>query len=160
MNGRVSKCLFSTVDRAILLGEIDHRASPLLKTTVSRCFGGINLNKQSSNVSCPHWFSKSIVAMFLSALPVLEPQLVQAQQTRKTSDAVLDWNDTALAAIQTLELRPPIATYCLAMAHAAIFDAVNSIIGDYQPYVAPVSAPPDASADAAAAQAGHECSWR
>jgi hypothetical protein len=46
------------------------------------------------------------------------------------------------------------------MAHAAIFDAVNSIIGDYQPYVAPVSAPPDASADAAAAQAGHECSWR
>ena len=114
------------------------------------------MNKQSSNVSCPHWFSKSIVAMFLSALPVLVPQLVQAQQTRTTSDAVLDWNATSIAAIQTLELPPPIATYCLAMAHAAIFDAVNSIIGDYQPYVAPVSAPPDASADAAAAQAGHD----
>jgi hypothetical protein len=72
------------------------------------------------------------------------------------SDAVLDWNDTALAAIQTLDLPPPIASYCLAMAHAAIFDAVNSIIGDYQPYVARVSAPPGARAAAAAAQAGHD----
>jgi hypothetical protein len=35
-------------------------------------------------------------------------------------------------------------------------DAVNSIIGDYQPYVAKVSAPPGASAAAAAAQAGHD----
>ena len=72
------------------------------------------------------------------------------------SDAVLDWNNTALKAIETLELPPPIASYCLAMAHAAIFDAVNSIIGDYQPYVAPVSAPPGARAAAAAAQAGHD----
>jgi len=72
------------------------------------------------------------------------------------SDAVLDWNNTALTAIEKLELPPPIASYCLAMAHAAIFDAVNSIIGDYQPYVAKVSAPPGARAAAAAAQAGHD----
>ena len=71
------------------------------------------------------------------------------------SDAVLDWNNTALTAIETLGLPPPIASYCLAMAHAAMFDAVNSIIGDFQPYVAPVSAPPGARA-AAAAQAGHD----
>ena len=125
---------------ALLLQKKMYVASPLLRTTVSRCFGGTNLNKQSSNISYPRWFSKSIVAIFLSALPVLVPQLAQAQQTSKTSDAVLDWNDTALAAIQTLRLPPPIASYCLAMAHAAIFDAVNSIIGDYEPYVAPVSA--------------------
>ena len=55
------------------------------------------------------------------------------------SDAVLDWNNTALTAIETLELPPPIAGYCMAMAHAAIFDAVDSIIGDYQPYVTKVS---------------------
>lgn len=72
------------------------------------------------------------------------------------SDAVLDWNNTALTAIETLDLLPPIAGYCMAMAHAAIFDAVNSIIGDYQPYVTKVSAPPGASAAAAAAQAGHD----
>ena len=97
------------------------------------------MNKQDSNISYPRWFSKSIVAVLFSALP-----LAQAQQTSKTSDTVLEWNDTALAAIQTLGLPPPIASYCMAMAHAAIFDAVNSILGDYQPYVAPVSAPPGA----------------
>jgi hypothetical protein len=70
--------------------------------------------------------------MFLSALPVLVPQLVQAQQTGKTSDVVLGWNDTALAAIQTLELRPPIATYCLAMALAAIFDNKRLIAASLQ----------------------------
>ena len=111
--------------------------------------------------------------LFLLAAPLLFPQdtvtaspknlttwniktAKQVEATLDKSDAVLDWNDTALAAIQTLELPPPIATYCLAMAHAAIFDAVNSIIGDYQPYVAPVSAPPGARAAAAAAQAGHD----
>jgi len=72
------------------------------------------------------------------------------------SDAVLDWNNTALTAIDSLGLPPPIASYCLAMSHAAIFDAVNSIIGGYRPYVAPVSAPPGARAAAAAAQAGHD----
>jgi hypothetical protein len=65
--------------------------------------------------------------------------------TNHGSDAVLDWNNTALTAIETLDLVPPIAGYCMAMAHAAIFDAVNSIIGDYQPYVTKVSAPPGAS---------------
>ena len=72
------------------------------------------------------------------------------------SDAVLDWNNTALTAIETLELPPPIASYCMAMSHAAIFDAVNSIIGDFHPYVTKVSAPPGARAAAAAAQAGHD----
>jgi len=72
------------------------------------------------------------------------------------SDAVLDWNNTALTAIETLGLPPPLASYCLAMSHAAMFDAVNAIIGDYQPYVSPISAPPGARAAAAAAQAGHD----
>ncbi len=76
--------------------------------------------------------------------------------TNPGSDAVLDWNNTGLTAIETLDLAPPIAGYCMAMAHAAIFDAVNSIIGDYQPYVTKVSAPQGASAAAAAAQAGHD----
>src|SRR3974377_1184295 len=55
------------------------------------------------------------------------------------SDAVLDWNNTALTAIEKLELPPPIASYCLAMAHAAMFDAVNYILGCFQHHAAPVS---------------------
>src|SRR6476620_4226339 len=65
--------------------------------------------------------------------------------TNHGSDAVLDWNNTALTAIETLDLVPPIAGYCMAMAHAAIFVAVNTIIGVYEPYVAKVSSPPRAS---------------
>jgi hypothetical protein len=80
---------------------------------------------------------------------------VEATITTKGSDAVLDWNNTALTAIETLKLPPPIASYCLAMAHAAIFDSVNSIIGDYQPYVAKLNAPPGTRAEAAG-QAGHD----
>ena len=105
--------------------------------------------------------------IFLLAAPLLLAQDVKVAPrnakaveatitTNAGSDAVLDWNNTALTAIETLELPPPIASYYLAMAHAAIFDAVNSIIGDYEPYVAPVSAPPGARAAAAAAQAGHD----
>src|SRR5689334_24194189 len=85
--------------------------------------------------------------LFLLVAPLLlaqdavkvAPRNAKAVETTITandgSDAVLDWNNTALTAIETLELPPPIAGYCMAMAHAAIFDAVNSIIGDYQPYV-------------------------
>jgi len=109
----------------------------------------------------------AVSLLFLFAAPLLLAQdgvkvaprnanAVEATITANAgSDAVLDWNNTALTAIETLELPPPIASYCLAMAHAAMFDAVNSIIGDFQPYVAPVSAPPGARA-AAAAQAGHD----
>ena len=110
----------------------------------------------------------AVSLLFLFAAPLLLAQdgvkvaprnanAVEATITANAgSDAVLDWNNTALTAIETLELPPPIASYCLAMAHAAMFDAVNSIIGDYQPYVAKVSAPPGARAAAAAAQAGHD----
>src|SRR5579864_3306821 len=108
---------------------------------------------------------KAAVSLFflLVAPLLLAPDAVKAaprnanavEATITGSDAVLDWNNTALTAIETLELPPPIAGYCMAMAHAAIFDAVNSIIGDYQPYVAKVSARRGARA-AAAAQAGHD----
>jgi len=81
-----------------------------------------------------------------------------ALSTESNSNLIQRWkrrgprlNNTAFTAVETLELPPPIASYCLAMAHAAMFDAVNSIIGDYQPYVvAPVSAPPSARAAVAA----------
>jgi len=103
-----------------------------------------------------------LVAPLLSAQDAIEVAPRNANTVEATiaakdgSDAVLDWNNTALTAIETLELPPPIAGYCMAMAHAAIFDAVNSIIGDYQPYVAKASVLPGARAAAAAAQAGHD----
>ena len=49
----------------------------------------------------------------------------------------------------------PVQTRVMAMVHAAMFDAVNAIERKYSVYAVDVSAPPGASADAAAARAAH-----
>ncbi|KYF83700.1 chloroperoxidase [Sorangium cellulosum] len=78
-------------------------------------------------------------------------------------DAVLDWNAVALAAIArdySDPTRPPEqggptrTSRALAIVHAAIYDAVNSIVPEYEPYIVYTRAP-DASVDAAVATAAH-----
>lgn len=71
------------------------------------------------------------------------------------ADEVLDWNATALDAIRADRTAPPIAARNLAMAHAAIYDAVNAIATTHEPYLSRPQAPPDASQPAAAASAAH-----
>jgi hypothetical protein len=71
------------------------------------------------------------------------------------ADAVLDWNVTALKTTAAAAFNPPVESRNLAIVHAAMFDAVNSIIGEYHPYAVEFSAPQGASPDAAAAAAAH-----
>jgi hypothetical protein len=72
------------------------------------------------------------------------------------ADVVTDWN----AAFEASLLNPsergprvPIRTW--AIMHAAMFDAVNGIVGKYQPCHVTESAPPGARAEAAAIQAAY-----
>lgn len=44
----------------------------------------------------------------------------------------------------------------LAMLHVAMFEAINSIVGKYTPYIARISAPPGSSVEAAASSAAHD----
>jgi hypothetical protein len=71
------------------------------------------------------------------------------------ADVVLDWNviavNTAIANGQT----PFAQARYAAIAQLAVFEAVNAITGDYQPYLGTITAPPGASADAAAIQAAY-----
>jgi hypothetical protein len=69
------------------------------------------------------------------------------------ADAVLDWN---LIAVNTTAPSGPFgqARY-VAIAQLAVFEAVNAITGDYQPYLGTIGAPHDASPDAAAIQAAY-----
>src|SRR3569833_1113112 len=82
-----------------------------------------------------------LVAPLLSAQDAIEVAPRNANTVEATiaakdgSDAVLDWNNTALTAIETLELPPPIAGYCMAMAHAAFFVVVFSFFGVFLPFV-------------------------
>jgi len=73
-----------------------------------------------------------------------------------TSDAVvLEWNEIAINAI--LPNGPPFtAARFMTIVQLAVFEAVNSISGKYQPYLGTVSAPAGASQEAAAIVASHD----
>ena len=72
------------------------------------------------------------------------------------ADVVLDWNavavDTAVANKQNPFAQARYAT----IVQLAVFEAVNSITGDYHPYLGTITAPSGASADAAAIEAAYQ----
>lgn len=72
------------------------------------------------------------------------------------ADVVIDWNNVTLNIITETNLRPTLGSRSLAMVHAAIYDAVNSIEATHESYhvQAPVETP--ASPEAAAAVAAHD----
>ncbi|MEM7249285.1 MAG: hypothetical protein AAF533_28490, partial [Acidobacteriota bacterium] len=84
-------------------------------------------------------------------------------------DVILEWNAIALEAnvidhsgpdlpgdLLSDTQGPPASARVLAMVHAAMFDAYNSIDGSYTPYLTDAPAAPGASVDAAVARAAHE----
>ena len=74
---------------------------------------------------------------------------------RRAADVVTDWNDLILDGIRAHGTNPPVATRSLAMLHTAVFDAVDGIVGGYQPYAVAGPGPAGASPEAAAAAAAH-----
>jgi PAP2 superfamily len=96
---------------------------------------------------------------------MLHPLSIQAQTAALApvqappnlpTNAVLDWNSTALAVTQAAAAPAPQQYRTLAIAHAAIFDAVNAIEHRYTPYAVDIKAPAGTPAEVAAAAAGHE----
>lgn len=87
-------------------------------------------------------------ALALTASITLAPAAVRA-------DVVLDWNIIALKTTATASFNPPLEARNLAIVHAAIFDAVNSITREFHPYTVRLRAPEWASPDAAAVAAAH-----
>jgi hypothetical protein len=69
------------------------------------------------------------------------------------ADVVLEWNAIML---NTIDGQNPFAqARFAAITHTAVFEAVNSITGDYEPYLGTITAPSGASAEAAAVAAAH-----
>jgi hypothetical protein len=69
------------------------------------------------------------------------------------ADQVLNWNAIATS---TVNAQNPFAqARFLTIAQLAVFEAVNSITGDYKPYLGRIAARPGASPDAAAVAAAH-----
>jgi hypothetical protein len=80
---------------------------------------------------------------------------VAAQTDDEAADVVTDWNVNALGAISASGAAPTLGSALMGMVHGAIYDAVVSIAGGYEPYLGEVEADPDASKMAAAASAAH-----
>ena len=71
------------------------------------------------------------------------------------ADAVLDWNLIAVNTSIANGQNPFAQARNAAIVQLAVFEAVNAITGDYQPYLGGIVAPQGASADAAAIQAAY-----
>jgi PAP2 superfamily len=71
------------------------------------------------------------------------------------ADAVLDWNLIAVNTAITNGQSPYAQARYAAIVQLAVFEAVNTITRDYQPYLGSIVAPHGASADAAAIQAAY-----
>jgi hypothetical protein len=72
-----------------------------------------------------------------------------------SADVVTDWNNAALDAIRADRTAPPIASRSLAIAHVAIYDAVNGIARTHEPYLVASAVSSSASRVAAASAAAH-----
>jgi membrane-associated phospholipid phosphatase len=83
--------------------------------------------------------------------------LVISTVLRSFADPVTEWNAMMLDAIRAESTPAPLAARNLAILHASVFDAVNSISKVFQPYATCVEVPPGTSAEAAALSAGYNC---
>lgn len=71
------------------------------------------------------------------------------------ADAVSDWNTIAINTFVANKQNPFAQARYGAIVQLAVFEAVNSITGQYQPYLGTITAPKGASAEAAAIEAAY-----
>ena len=71
------------------------------------------------------------------------------------ADVVTDWNGILLDAVRAEKTAPPRASRAMACVNVSTFEAVNGILGLYEPYHLTDTAQPGTSPEAAAAAAAH-----
>lgn len=94
---------------------------------------------------------RGLLVLVLPLAMALAPPIASSAR----ADTVTDWN----AIMQTTVTAPPsnavVQSRWGAIVQLAVFEAVNAIEGDYEPYLGVIVAPPGASPDAAAIAAAH-----
>ena len=71
------------------------------------------------------------------------------------ADTITEWNAIMEATVSVAPTNPVVQTRWGAIVQLAVFEAVNAIEGDYEPYLGTIDAPAWASPDAAAIAAAH-----
>jgi hypothetical protein len=69
------------------------------------------------------------------------------------ADIVMDWNAIMQETVASAD--PYLQVHSATIMHVAVFEAVNSILGNYEPYLGRINAPTGASPEAAAIAAAH-----
>lgn len=72
------------------------------------------------------------------------------------ADVVSDWNAIAVNTAVANKANPFAQARYAAIVQLAVFEAVNAITGEYQPYLGTITAPPGASAEAAVIEAAYQ----
>ena len=99
------------------------------------------------------WISKpqsSLIAGLLLLVVQLSPGTAY---TDRATDPVLEWN--AIMRTTVAMDNPFLQSRSATMMHLAVFEAVNTIVGNYKPYLGTIEAPAGASPEAAAIAAAH-----
>ena len=92
---------------------------------------------------------------FIPTLVMSKPAFTAPAPAFTSDSVVLEWNKIAINAI--LPNGPPFtAARFMTITQLAVFEAVNSISGEYEPYLGTVTALPGASQEAAAVIAAHD----
>lgn len=87
----------------------------------------------------------------IAAATAARTRVSRGPDVTTSDDVVLQWNETATDA--TLGNPPFPSARWIAIVQLAVFEAVNSVTGKYEPYLGSLAPAPDASVDAAVAQA-------
>jgi hypothetical protein len=86
---------------------------------------------------------------------VLLVALLASSAIAATADPVLDWNEKAVKLLIGQAQSPFAQARYMAITQLAVFEAVNAITHDYEPYLGTVGAPAGARTDAAAISAAY-----
>lgn len=95
--------------------------------------------------------SKLVLARVLPLAMLLAPSIASPVH----ADTVTDWNAIMQTTVLVAPTNPNYQTRWGAITQLAVFEAVNSIIGDYKPYLGTIVAPAGASPEAAAIAAAY-----
>jgi hypothetical protein len=102
--------------------------------------------------------NNQVVQVYQVVRPAVVPMAIRAAMTNGTlvaQDMITVWNLVALEMVKTNQQMSPVVSRTLAMVHGAMFDAVNSISGTYNPYRELVRPGFVCSPEAGAAAAAH-----
>ncbi len=168
--GPVSVNLYISTD-----GNIDRNSAGELVNDrlLGTLTGNINLQPgQSTTFNLPYENLTSVVApgAYHLIAEINSPTIAESNEVNNVTstlvsapgtDVVIDWNATALNAIQaegetSRGVPPTLGSRLLAIAHAAIYDTVNAFDRTHTAYAVDTLAPIGASIEAAVAGAAHQ----